>query len=148
MNRPPFPRPKDMRVRAKGATHAGPRGNDNEDAFGFVAEDGAALAVVADGVGEHISGRRAADITVETCAELFRGRSTSILDELAEVWWLGEHGDDAVGTRPRPYSTLPIADRVALRDRVGRILKERNPDSMGDVAVLEAETQSLLAIPQ
>src|SRR5262249_14752169 len=26
--------------------------------------------------------------------------------------------------------------------------KERNPDSMGDVAVLEAETQSLLAIPQ
>jgi serine/threonine protein phosphatase PrpC len=137
-----------MRVRAKCATHAGPRAKDNEDAFGFVDDESAALGVVVDGVGGRVSGRRAADFTVETCAELFRGRSTSILDELAEVWWLGEHGEGTTGARTRSYSTLPIADRVALRDRVGRILKERNPESMGDVAVLEAETQSLLAIPQ
>jgi serine/threonine protein phosphatase PrpC len=141
-----YPPIKRVDVRGAGASHEGPHRKHNEDAFAFVEDDLAALAVVADGTIR--SGRNAADLVVETCVEMFRGRSTSVLDDLAEIWWVGEHGDGRSGSsRARPYTTLPIADRVGLRERVSAVLARRVPDSMGDVAVLEAETRSLLAIP-
>lgn len=144
-----FPPIQPTRVRAAGASHEGPRRKSNEDVWSFLEDEMAALAVVADGMGGNGSGRKAADLTVETCARIFRGRSTTVLDDLAEVWWLAEHGDGkGSAARARPYSSLPIADRVQLRDRVSLVLEQRAPDSMGDVAVLEAETRLLLAIPQ
>ena len=119
----------------------------------LLVERDAGLAVVASSTSSELenTGPRAAEIVVDSCSEMFRGRRSSIRDELAEVWWLGEHGEDREGggrRARRPYSTLPIADRVELRDRVGVLLEKRVPESMGDVSVLEAETTSLLAIPQ
>jgi serine/threonine protein phosphatase PrpC len=143
-----FPPIQPTRVRAAGASHEGPRRKSNEDVWRFVEDDTAALAVIADGMGGSGSGRKVADLVVDTCARIFRGRSTTVLDDLAEIWWLGEHGDPGGAHRARPYSSLPIADRVQLRDRVSLVLDRRVPESMGDVAVLEAETRLLLAIPE
>jgi serine/threonine protein phosphatase PrpC len=129
-----------VRVRAAGATDVGPQREHNEDDFGFFEDATSAIAVVADGLSR--SDRAASGRVVETCATLFRGRSSTILDELAETWWRGEHGD----ARVRPFSTLPIRERVELRDRVRLLLDARVPETLGDAAVLEAEVQSLLAI--
>ena len=139
-----FPPIEPVRVRGAGARH-GARGA-GEDAFAVVETPGSALAVVAEGMSATRSAREAADLTVETCTRIFRGRALSVLDELAETWWLGEHGEEtASGLRARrPYASLPIADRVGLRERVSRLLEERVPDSLGDIAVLEAETASFL----
>lgn len=145
-----FPVPEAIRVRGEGRTHEGPTLRRNEDAFAFVSDESTALAVVAGAMGRHLLPQRtAAELTIDTCVQIFRGRGSTVLDDLAETWWRAEHGSDpsAGGTRPRPYSTLPIADRVGLRDRVTLLLSRRVPDSMGDVAVLEAETQALLALP-
>jgi serine/threonine protein phosphatase PrpC len=147
-----FPVVEAVKVSGAGATHEGPTLRRNEDAFSFLTDDSAALAVVAGAMGRHsLSPRTAGEVTIETCKRIFRGRSTSILDDLAETWWRAEHGGDsrpsAGGPRPRPYATLPIADRAELRDRVMLLLERRIPDSMGDVAVLEAEKQTLLALP-
>jgi hypothetical protein len=133
-----------VRITGTCATHEGARARKNEDALGFFEDASAAIAVLSSGLGPSRSGRDASDLVVQTCKQVFRGRSTAILDELAETWWQGEHGPAA----RRPFSSLPIKDRVELRDHVERLLAQRKPDSMGDVAVLEAETNSVLAIPQ
>jgi serine/threonine protein phosphatase PrpC len=143
-----FPTIERVRVRGGGASHEGPRAAQNVNAFAFIEDDGAALAIVAGGIGTATSGRNAADLTIATASEIFRGLRSSVLDDLAEVWWFGEHGDGKSGPRARPYTSLPIADRVGLRDRVRVVLAERVPESMGDVAVLEAEARSVLAIPE
>jgi serine/threonine protein phosphatase PrpC len=148
MTEPAFPPIENVRVRAVTATDAGGGRRTNDDAHAFVDDGRAALAVIAHGVAPARSGRRAADLAVETCVEMFRGRTTTVLDDLAETWWKGEHGDGKGAARPRPYTALPIADRAALRERVSLLLSTRTPDSMGDVAVLEAETRSVLAIPE
>jgi hypothetical protein len=145
MTEPAFPPIANVRVRASASTDAGPGAGD--DAHAFVDDGHAALAVIAHGVAPARSGRRAANLAVETCVEMFRGRTTTVLDDLAETWWKGEHGEGKGAARPRPYTALPIADRAALRERVGLLLSTRTPVSMGDVAVLEAETRSVLAIP-
>ncbi len=139
----PFPPIAPVRVRGAGATHPGPSRDHNEDAFGFFEDATSALAIVADGTG----GAGPAGRIVDTCKTIFRGRSATMLDDLAETWWLGEHGAGSPGARVRPFSTLPISERVELRERVRRLLEHRVPEAMGDVAVLEAEKQSLLAIP-
>lgn len=139
-----------VRVRSAGMSHEGPRRQYNEDAFGIVEDATGALAVVADGMGASRSGRPAADLAVETCTESFRVRSASALEELAEIWWAAEHAADPGkpgGPRPRPDEALPIADRAELRERVGLVLARRVPDSMGDVAILEAETRVILELP-
>ncbi len=146
-----FPVIEATKVFGAGATDAGPTLRHNEDAYAFVADESAALAVVAGAMGRHhLSPKTAADFTIETCERIFRGRSTTILDDLAETWWRAEHGNSPSpgGPRPRPYTTLPIADRVQLRDRVKLLLSRRVPDSMGDLAVLEAETKTLLDLPR
>ncbi len=142
-----FPPIEPVHVRSAGASHAA-RGS-GEDAYAIVDTETSVLAVVAEGMSATRSAREAADLTVATCTRLFRGRATALLDELAEAWWLGEHGEEtAKGRRARrPYASLPIADRVGLRERVSRVLEERVPDSLGDVAVLEAETASFLDLP-
>lgn len=145
-----FPVIEAIKVQGLGASHAGPRLHRNDDAFVFIDDTNAALAVVAGSMGpHHLMPRPAAEVTIETCERIFRGRSASILDDLAETWWRAEHGTDASpgAPRPRPYATLPIADRAALRDRVTVLLAKRVPDSMGDMAVLEAETKTLLDLP-
>jgi serine/threonine protein phosphatase PrpC len=141
----PFPLVEPVRVRGTGATHAGPRREHDGDAFGFFEDSNAALAVVADGVGS--AGDEASRRVIETCSNMFRGRRATILDDLAETWWRNEHGEPRRGdARVRPFSTLPIAERVELRERVRLLLDRRVPETMGDVAVLEAETQMLLGI--
>jgi len=137
-----------VRVRGAGATHTGPRREHNEDAFAFFDDATAAIAIVADGMCGGRSGYEAAKRTIDACASIFRGRSATVLDDLAETWWLGEHGAGSPGARVRPFSTLPIAERVELRDHVRRLLERRVPEAMGDVAVLEAEKESLLGIPR
>src|SRR5262245_33404768 len=136
-----------VRVHAGGASHEGPFREVNEDSFACFDDAKAAMVVVADGAGGWTSGRRAADLVVSTCRDMFEGRSSSILDDLAEAWWRGEHeveGPASVsGARARPYATLPIGDRVQLRERVKEVLSKRLPESMGDVAVLEMELKSL-----
>ena len=146
MSQAKFPRLEQVAVRVAGASHEGPRRRHNEDAFAFLEDDRAALGIVAGGMGAVASGRNAADLTVQTCLDIFRGRRMSVLDDLAEVWWVAEHGEG--GGVPRPYATLPVADRVELRERVRRLLDERMPESMGDVAVLESELRSLLGLPE
>ena len=117
----------------------------NEDAFGVIDDATTALVVVADGVGANGSGRNAADLTVETCLSSFRDRSTGALEELAEIWWRAEHSEGGRAPR-RPYTTLPIADRAGLRERVRLMLEQRVPDALGDVAALEAEVRVTLGI--
>jgi len=134
------------RVRSAGASHEGPARSHNEDAFGIVEDATAALVVVADGLGASQSGRNASDLTVETCLSSFRDRSAAPLDELAEIWWRAEHSEGGRAPR-RPYTTLPIADRAGLRDRVRLLLEQRVPDALGDVAVLEGEARVVLGIP-
>lgn len=140
-----------VRVRTAGESHAGPMREYNEDAFGIFDDATSAIAMVADGMGGHSSGRRGADLCVDTCKALFEGRKSSILDDLAEAWWNGEHppppSSDVPAKRPRPYSTLPVVDRVELREHVKELLAKRVPQSMGDVATLEAETRTLLDLP-
>lgn len=143
----PHPPIVPVRVRGAGATHEGPQRDHNEDAFAFFEDATSAIAVVADGMGHARSGDHAAAKIVDACANIFRGRGATVLDELAETWWIGEHGIGSPGARVRPFSTLPIAERVELRERVRRLLEHRVPEAMGDVAVLEAERESLLAIP-
>jgi serine/threonine protein phosphatase PrpC len=148
-----------VRVEGTGASHEGPIREVNEDAFAFVEDRGAALAVVADGMGREGSGRSAADIVTETCTAMFRVREKATLDELAEVWWKGEHvapersaeedsGAEPAKQRVRPYHALPIGDRASLRERVELVLARRVPESMGDLAVLDAEAQAILGIPR
>ena len=141
---PPIP---PVRVRAAGATHEGPAREHNEDAFAFFEDETSALAIVADGMGRPRSRDHAAKRIVDVCATIYRGRAATVLDDLAERWWLGEHGTGAPGARVRPFSTLPIAERVELREHVRRLLEHRVPEALGDVAVFEAEKESLLAIP-
>lgn len=143
----PHPPIVPVRVRGAGATSEGPQRNRNEDAFAFFEDETSAIAVVADGMGHARSGDHAAAKIVDACAAIFRGRSATVLDELAETWWVGEHGAGAPGARVRPFSTLPIAERVELRSRVRSLLEHRVPEAMGDIAVLEAERESLLAVP-
>lgn len=138
----PYPPIAPVRVRAAGATHQGPARDHNEDAFGFFDDASSAIAIVADGTGRDPAAR-----IVDTCKTIFRGRNATVLDDLAETWWLGEHGVGSPGARVRPFSTLPIAERVELRERVRLVLEHRVPEAMGDVAVLEAEKELLLAIP-
>jgi serine/threonine protein phosphatase PrpC len=143
----PFPPLMPVRVRGKGASEQGPRRKRNEDAFGFFEDATSAIAIVADGMGA--TGKHVADHTVETCSSIFAGRGASVLDDLAEVWWRGEHGEtQRGGPRVRPFSTLPIAERVELRERVRLLLEQRVPEALGDIAVLEAEKKSLLGIPE
>ncbi len=139
-----------VRTRGVGASHAGPRRTHADQAFAYLADDSAAFAVVASGVAQEPSGRDVASRAVETCTRIFRERTASMLDDLAEVWWRAEHGADdaAAGRRPRPFQSLPIAERAELRDRVRGLLRVRVPDALGDIAVLEAETQRLLEIPR
>ena len=143
----PFPPIAPVRVRAAGVTHEGPGRDHNEDAFGVFEDATSAIAIVADGVGRTRPGEPAARRIVDICKDIFRGRSATVLDDLAETWWVGEHGAGSPGARVRPFSTLPIAERVGLRDNVRRLLDHRVPEAMGDVAVLEAEKESLLGLP-
>lgn len=139
-----------VRVEGARASHPGPARDFDYGATSLLVDGDAALATVADGIGTPPFPARAAEMVLESCTQLFRGRKSSILDELAETWWLGEHGEprEGGGTRARrPYATLPIADRVELRERIATLLDSRMAESMGDVAVLEAETSSLLSIP-
>jgi serine/threonine protein phosphatase PrpC len=145
----PVPPIAPVKIRSAGASHEGRGRTFNEDAFAVFDDKTTAIAIVADGTGATRSGRDAADLAVDTCARIYRGRGASVLDDLAETWWKGEHGAEQAGrTRARPYSALPIADRVQLRDRVRFLLEQRVPDTLGDVAVLEEETRSLLEIPR
>jgi len=132
-----------MRVRGAGATFG------EDDLAWFAAGDDAAFGIVARGISQGLSAKRAADLTLTTARELFEGRASARLDELAEVWWLGEHGEDGPNGRRarRPYASLPIADRAELRENVKHLLVSRTPESLGDVAVLEAELGSLLDLP-
>jgi hypothetical protein len=131
-----FPSPPRIDVRGT-ACGAG------EDVARFRSAPETAFAVVARG------GRRAVDLTIATCTQLFESRTSARLDDLAERWWLGEHGEDGPKGRRarRPYASLPLADRVELREHVKRVLDARIPESLGDVAVLEAELASLLDLP-
>ncbi len=137
-----------VRTRGEAASDAGRVHDHNEDAFAFFEDDTSAIALVADGIGHHRSGENAATRIVDACASLYRGRGASVLDALAETWWVGEHGTGSPGARVRPFSTLPIAERVELREHVRRLLEHRVPEAMGDIAVLEAEKESLLGIPK
>jgi hypothetical protein len=128
------------RVRARAASGAGGSGvgiSVGEDASfvclvrGLVSRDSAKTNRQ---VGKHI---------VDLCQPLFDQRATSMLDDLAELWWKSEHE----GTRVRPFASLPIGDRAELRARVKRLLAERTADTLGDQAVLEGETQRLLDLP-
>src|SRR5262249_55600106 len=115
------------------------------DAFGFVEDGAAALAVVADGMGSGgLSGRNAADLTVDTCTRIFQQRASWIMDDLAELWWIAEHGAGESSS----YATLPMEDRSQLRERAATVLERRVPDCMGDIALLEGERCLLLAIPR
>lgn len=93
--------------------------------------------------------RGAEQRTLETCVRLFRGRERVLLDELAETWWVGEHGEEtAKGVRARrPYASLPVSERAALRAHVEHVRKTRATDALGDMAVLEAERTALLGLP-
>lgn len=86
-------------------------------------------------VGKHI---------VDLCQPLFDSRATSMLDDLAALWWKAEHE----GARVRPFASLPVVDRAELRARVKRLLEERVADTLGDQAVLEGETNLLLDMPE
>lgn len=86
-------------------------------------------------VGRHI---------VDVCLPIFTQRATSMLDDLAELWWKGEHE----GARVRPFSSLPIAERAELRARAKKLLADRTADTLGDQAVLEGETKRLLDLPE
>ena len=132
-------------MRSLGASHEGPRCTHNEDAFGIVDDATAALVVVADGAGGVSSGRNAADLTVETCLNSFHDRGAT-LDGSPRSGGAAEHSEGNRAPR-RPYTTLPIADRAALRERVQLLLEQRIPDAIGDVAVLEAEARVTLGIP-
>jgi hypothetical protein len=112
-------------------------------------EPSATLAVIARGIAPARSGKRGTELMLDACREMFRGRASTVLDGLAEVWWKAEHeGSGGGAARPRPFVALPIADRAALRDRVALVLRTRAAESMGDVAILEAEAQSILRIPE
>lgn len=156
MSRVPSPPIAPVRIRGAHASLPGVKTTSlppSNNLARVLVERDAGLAALASCTSSELdsTGARAAEMVVDSCSELFRGRRSSIRDELAEIWWLGEHGEDREGAgrrAPRPYSTLPIADRVELRERIGALLETRIAESMGDIAVLEAETASLLAIPQ
>ena len=156
MSRQPYPPIAPVRIRGAQASLPGVKATSfpRPSTLGRVlVERDAGLAVVASSTSSELdnTGPRASEMIVDSCSEMFRGRRSSIRDELAEIWWLGEHGEERAGgvrRAPRPYSTLPIVDRVELRDRIGALLETRAAESMGDIAVLEAETRSLLAIPE
>lgn len=134
-----------VRVRGAGASL-----DATASPYGFFEDETGALAIVVEGMGAGV-GTTAARTTLDAAEQMFRGRKATILDDLAEVWWRGEHGvdpGDKGGRRARPFSALPIADRVELRENVRLLLSRRTPDSIGDVAVLEAEVAGMLAIPE
>lgn len=152
MNQAPHPTVTPVRIRGAHAVQTVERAGNVAVRTAVVTEADAGLAVVAEGLAPSSQrhAQQCAELVLESCRQIFRGRAANILDELAEVWWLGEHGEEtATGARRarRPYATLPIADRVELRERVATLLERRTAESMGDVAALEAETASLLAIP-
>lgn len=142
-----------VRIRGTHAVQAVERTGTFAVRTSVITEADAGLTVLAEALtpASHRHAQQCAELVLESCHQIFRGRKANILDELAEVWWLGEHGEEtAPGVRRarRPYSTLPIADRVELRDRIAALLERRTAESMGDIAALEAETSSLLAVPE
>ncbi|MBX3232806.1 MAG: hypothetical protein KIT84_43800 [Labilithrix sp.] len=141
-----FPSIEPVVTRGAFAQHEGPRRAHDEQRVLYLRDDAATFALVARGVGSARSGRPIADRIADLAASTFRERTSSMLDDLAEVWWRAEHGADA-GARVRPFSSLPIGDRAELRARVKKLLHDRRPDALGDQAVLEAELARLLDLP-
>ena len=71
------------------------------------------------------------------CLPIFTQRATSMLDDLAELWWKGEH-------EARACAVLEPAHRGARRARArAKKLADRTADTLGDQAVLEGETKRL-----
>ncbi len=136
------PRLGAVHVRCAGATDPGPHREHNEDAFFFEEAGGAAIAVVADGMGGMSSGRAAADLVIDTCARAFRERDRPPLDEIAEAWWIGEHGSGALA-----YASLPDSARGELCERAASVLATGTVETQGDLAVLEAERRLVLEVP-
>lgn len=137
-----YPPIEPVKTRGAFASDAGGAAIDHGRAS-YVNDRGAALAFAIYNM--HTNGLRttAAERTADMLQRLFRERTAALLDDLAEVWWTAEHA----GTRVRPFSSLPIADRAELRARVKKLLTERVADALGDQAVLEAEKSRLLDLP-
>lgn len=147
-----FPPLTPLKVRGDGASDAGPARRVNEDAYGFFEDGSAALAVVSDGMGGGNSSF-ASGLVVKIARDLFTSRTDGILDDLAEIWWRAEHEPEASKHskdkhRTVPYSALPIADRVATRHHVERLMRSRAPETQGDLSVLSAERRLFLGIPE
>jgi hypothetical protein len=142
-----FPPIEPVKVRGAFAQATGPLRERDDQAIDLVIDQTAAFAAVIRGMVHPRSGRAAADMVKDIAVRMFRERTSSMLDDLAEHWWKAEHGHDS-GARIRPFSALPIADRAELRARVKKLLVDRVPDALGDQAVLEAERRRLLDLPQ
>ena len=141
-----FPPIAPVRARGAFASHEGARRAYDDQRVVFTADAGAAFAMAIRGMAHARSGRPAANRVGDLATRIFGERTSSMLDDLAEVWWRAEHGADQ-GARVRPFASLPIADRPELRARVRKLLDDRVPDALGDQAVLEAETKRLLDLP-
>lgn len=137
-----------VRTRGVFATHQGARRTHDDQAAVFIADATTAFASVARGWfmrgwSHPGPGKPAAELILDAGVRIFRELTKSMLDDLAELWWTAEHE----GSRVRPFSSLPIADRAELRARVKRLLADRVADALGDQAVLEGETKRLLEMP-
>lgn len=112
---------------------------------GVSTQEGASFVCLVRGLGSGArSNRQVARHIIDVCMPIFQSRQTSMLDDLAELWWKAEHE----GARVRPFSSLPIAERAELRARVKQLLASRTADTLGDQAVLEGETKRLLDLPE
>lgn len=138
-----FPPLEPVRTRAGFARHEGAQHSSDNQAVSFLSDHEAAFASVVRGMWHAHSSRSVAELILDHGVRMFRERTASMLDDLAELWWKSEH----VGSRVRPFSSLPIGERAELRARVKRLLLDRVPDALGDQAVLEGETKRLLEIP-
>jgi serine/threonine protein phosphatase PrpC len=136
----PFPPPEPVKTRGAFARNSGAAHQHDSGHASYVNAGGTALAFSIRDLGRN---GRAGELVADHLLRIFKEATTSMLDDLAEVWWRAEHE----GARTRPFASLPIADRAELRARVKKLLAERVPEALGDQAVLEAETQRLLALP-
>lgn len=137
---PPLP---PVRARGAAASHEGARRSVDEQVARFLNDDTTGFVILVKGMAQARSGKAAADVIADHAFRMYRERSASMLDDLAELWWKSEHE----GARVRPFSSLPVGERADLRGRVKRLIVERIPDSLGDQAVLEGEPKRLLEMP-